>query len=201
MSKKTWAAFLVFVAWTSFPTAARAVEVWTAAPIVHTGEQGVDVVTAGVQLDRDDQRGLYNPVLELAFAVATSPAGTRWAFAGIGGNPTSGFGAAAWPTLQFDTFTNSLAGQIGTNILNRPGVVHLIAEDVYIDITVTRWTNAFTGARYTYTRATAPAGVPAPSLGLLGTSALALFLLALAWRAAARDPLRTATPDPGRPSS
>ena len=58
-----------------------------------------------------------------------------------------------------------------------PGVLHLISEDIYIDIMVTSWNSGLVeiGGGFSYVRAQAP--IPEPSTGLLLALGLTGFLL------------------------
>jgi len=128
--------------------AAEAATVWSGAPVSFTKlpfanpalPSSQDRLTAGVAITRGDAQGLYNPLSELAYS-GTSPAGTRRAFAGLRGNPEAGFGAGNHASLNFSTWEIALGGRpsLAGNIVERPGVVHLVGEDVYLDITFTDW--------------------------------------------------------------
>ena len=69
-----------------------------------------------------------------------SPAGTRWAFAGLNGNPAN-ISANAYQSLTFLSWRDALEGNgnLQGNIVNRLGVVHLVALDLYLEIVFTRW--------------------------------------------------------------
>lgn len=77
----------------------------------------------------------------------------------------------------------------GANIENRRGVLHLIDEDIYIDILFTFWESGPTEeGNFTYTRSSQPAllvqavPVPAATLGIL-----LITLVGLNWRIARRS--------------
>jgi len=134
-----------------------------------------DRITNNVWLTRDFRGGLYNVVNESGATRNVTPTDTEWAFSGLGGNGTFAYGSGAgdWSNLTFTDFTASLANQVGNNVVNTPGVLHLITDDIYIDIVVTTWTASRpnpTGGGVAYTRAPEPA-----SLALLALGALAVL--------------------------
>jgi len=134
-----------------------------------------DQLTAGVALTRASTAGLFNIVLEPSYA-GTSPAGTTWAFQGLNSNPTSAgeMTAANFANLNFSSWSAALGGQgqLAANILNRPGVVHLVSEDIYLDITFSAWASGSAGGGgFSYTRSTPipePEHTAAMAVGLLG---------------------------------
>ena len=77
--------------------------------------------------------------------------------------------------LDFRDWTAALGGpqQVKRNIVDRPGVVHLIDEDIYFDILFLEWTDPTGDTAVRYVR-TSPVPVPAAAwlmasgLGLLG---------------------------------
>jgi hypothetical protein len=79
--------------------------------------------------------GLYNIKQEGFYNLTTrlSPADTKWAFSGLNGNPTGNFNAQNYQSLNFTNWQASLggSGNLRTNIINRPGVVHLISDGIY----------------------------------------------------------------------
>lgn len=104
-----------------------------------------DRITDLVAIARGPTRGIYNAVTELGY-IATSPAGTAWA---------SGR-AADWQTLTFRPWVewagNNPPGTVGVQ-----AVLHLIDEDIYLDITFRSWgMRAAGGGAFSYTRAFGP---------------------------------------------
>lgn len=64
----------------------------------------------------------------------------RWAFSGLEGNPAS-IEASDYLTLNFsNSFTGAFGGagnnNVRSRILNRPGVAHLVADEIYLEITI-----------------------------------------------------------------
>ena len=179
--------------------------IWTEAPIEFArGETGPasdmenqDRITDLVWITRSDEgAGLFNIAndVETQF-FSNSPQGTRWAFAGLRNNPAT-ISANDFATLNFANWQTSLGsmGSLLSNIVNRQGVVHLIEDDIYIDIMFTQWGAQGNGS-FTYTRATASAitspptveevpiddEVPLPGFMLVGLSIL-LGLIGIRFR-------------------
>jgi hypothetical protein len=156
-----------------------------------------DRLSDGVALTRGDLAGLFNAAAESGYQRNISPAGTRWAFSGINGNPVAGFGAANHAQLLFQPWETAVGGApiLPGNILNRPAVVHLVEEDVYLDLTFTAWKQGISpgqptpsGGGFAYTRSS-PAGVVAsaeprqvPLLPPAAGLGLAAVLALLGWR-------------------
>ncbi len=89
-----------------------------------------DYLTPGVRLTRADVEGLYNAVVQSSWDYP-GPVGTEWAT----GTISDGVG-----TLSFNNWWNyvwSLGGP--PEAVGVPSVLHLIDEDIYIDITVSDW--------------------------------------------------------------
>ena len=62
-------------------------------------------------------------------------------------------------TLNFYNFTAALDDWVGDNIVGRPGVLHIIPDDIYIDIIFTSWSGGATGGGFAYTRKSDPTSV------------------------------------------
>ena len=106
-----------------------------------TLEENQDRITDNVWLTRGAYRPLFNILVESGGETDT-PSDTEWAFSQRNGNPEfgPGEGAAQYGGLNFDTFVNSLDVNVGYFIVDRPAVVHLITDDIYIDILFDGWT-------------------------------------------------------------
>jgi hypothetical protein len=141
-----------------------------------------DHLTPGVAFTRANSQGLFNIILEQNYSANSSPAGTSWAFRGLNGNPTSAgdITAGNYESLTFTDWETALGGQqnLQPNIVNRPGVVHLIAEDIYADIMFTSWGSGGSGGAFSYVRTT-----PVPEPAQAGAIAAGLLGLAIASRA------------------
>ncbi len=185
-------------------TAGFAATVWSGPPVAFTKQPFADPALPGnqdrltqqVALTRGSAQGLYNPLREQAYT-GTSPAGTRWAFAGLRGNPQTGIAAANYASLNFSTWEVALGGRpsLAGNIVDRPAVVHLVDEDIYLDVTFTDWSiGGGGGGGFSYTRASpAPHGnsedipLPLPAVLALGAAVAFAGSRRLARRAATRS--------------
>jgi len=106
-----------------------------------------DRITPNVWITRGDTEGIFNIKTESDYDKLgrTSPADTEWAM-----GTTSNLGS-----LVFDNWYNAVGGT-PPSMLNQNMVVHLITDDIYIDIKFTSWTGAVGGGGFTYERSTEP---------------------------------------------
>jgi len=132
----------------------------------HTLPANQDQITSSVALTRASTQGMINIVAEASFT-ASSPAGTMWATAL--NNPLDTIAATNWAALDFTTWTTAYANSVGTNILNHNAVVHLLSDDVYLDLRFTSFQGGGSGGAFAYQRST-----PVPE-----SSALLLAILSL----------------------
>lgn len=122
-----------------------------------------DRITDNVWLTRKDTQGIFNIASEPGYGL-TSPAGTEWAT----GNAVDHASLTFQPWVGWAL--NSPPSTIGVD-----AVVHLIADDIYIDIRFDSWTNGVGGVPggggFSYTRAVEPTtsvGGGAPAFALRG---------------------------------
>jgi hypothetical protein len=150
------------------------VSVWlasvsTAGPLVYTGFEvtfmkvafadpalaaNQDRILPDVAITRGSTRGIYNAAQEVGYEDNFSPAGTEWAF--IDNNPLATLSASNWAALSFDDWQTSLGGggSLASAILEGSGVLHLLDQDIYIDIAFTDWgAGAGAGGTFAYDRA------------------------------------------------
>ncbi len=126
--------------------------IWTGTPITFTKAANAnpatnqDAITSNVTLTRGNSGGgLYNAVTETSYSNGLSPDDTEWAL----GN-TSNIGA-----LTFFPF-NSSSIKVKSN-LGQPMVLHLITDDIYIDVVFNSWSvGSNSGGQVSYTRSTDP---------------------------------------------
>jgi len=132
---------------------------WQGDPLLFTKTDGSDWTLEGNQdritdlvwLTRQNSNGLFNIAAEAGqvgmSSVTESPAGTEWALGTI---------ADGVENLNFDRFVGTLEGKVGDNILSGPMVLHLIAENIYIDIEFTSWSSGNAGGQggFSYSRST-----------------------------------------------
>ena len=132
-----------------------------------------DVLTSSVILTRGSSEGIYNAAQETSYdrTNKTSPLDTQWAFLGLNGNSSNVavVTASNHENLTFSDWAASLGGppSLQGNIVNRPGVVHLVSDDIYLDIQFTDWGGGGSGGSFAYVRSS----VPEPGFfGLIGMS-------------------------------
>ncbi len=131
---------------------AGAQTVWTGPEINFTKPDGADwtlpenqdPITDNVWLTRQNFGGIYNIAVEAGYT-KLSPADTEWAYGD----------ADDYENLTFDSWVN-WAGHIPPGTVGHDAVVHLISEDIYIDIRFTSWSCCGAGG-FSYDRST-PAG-------------------------------------------
>jgi hypothetical protein len=122
--------------------------------------QNQDRITSNAWLTRGSQAGLFNAKNEASYNKGThaAPTGTTWATSL--NNPGKTISAANWQNLSFTTWRGAYNNKIGNNIVNRDAVVHLIADDIYLDLRFTAWSGGGGGGGFTYRRAVAPPPSP-----------------------------------------
>jgi hypothetical protein len=103
-----------------------------------------DSITANVELARQDIRGMFNLAQEDSFDRDNhSPVDTEWAYGR----------SADWEILTFNHWVmwagGSPQGTIGQN-----AVLHLITDDIYIDIRFLGFSGGDSGGGFSYIRAT-----------------------------------------------
>ena len=154
----------------SLTSESRGAIVWDGPPVTFTKAsfadwtlpENQDRITSNVWLTRADTQGLFNIQVEPGFTHNLSPADTEWAF-----GTTANFSSL--------TYTNweSWTGNNPPSTIGRDAVLHLVSDDIYLDVKFTAWTSSG-GGGFSYVRSTAP--IPEPgSLALLGTAALLIF--------------------------
>ena len=124
---------------------------WEGAPLTFSKQNGgspteaesQDRITDNVWLTRGDEGILFNAVGENSANNASSPAGTEWAQGSF----------SDLQTLEFTPFRSACPGAKPKNVVGIPMVLHLIQDDIYIEITITSWAQGKVGG-FTYTRST-----------------------------------------------
>lgn len=161
--------------------------IWDGPPVTFTKVEGADpslpgnqdAIASGISLTRGNTRGLYNVALEDFFLRGTSPADTEWAWTfNNPALPESEIRASNFAALHFDEWTTA-HGEQPLATLGRPAVLHIVSQNVYIDLTMTAWTSG-PGGGFAYERSTPPVPPPVPTFGSLGqafaTIALSIWL-------------------------
>lgn len=108
-----------------------------------TLEENQDRITSNVWITRGDMQGIFNAKTESSW-LTTSPENTEWAYGS----------AANWESLTFQNWVD-WHGWNPPSTVGQNAVLHLISEDIYIDIKFLSWT-AGGGGGFSYERATAP---------------------------------------------
>jgi hypothetical protein len=189
-------------------------EVWTGPTMTFakTGSddptlpENQDQLTPNVAITRQSSGGLFNAVTESSFDRNISPADTEWAFSELDGNPTgiafnAEICAAVEGTCQFSNWWNAQGpGTQGQNLVGRSAVVHLLTDDIYLDLMFTEWANASSGGAMAYERSTSngvpPVPVPSSRSGALVLLALLTALAVKLVRRRMQD--EVALPQPQR---
>ncbi len=156
---------------------ANASTVWTGPNFtyVQPSPGAADVLVAGVvSLARGDNMPLYNLAAgETFYNGTTSPTDTTWAFGSI----------ADYQTLTYTNFATIRAGHTGPGgvfgayIKNKPMVVHIVSQDIYLALEFTAWADFHvSGSGFTYIRST-PGAVtpPTPSVTITNLASGATF--------------------------
>jgi hypothetical protein len=143
-----------------------------------------DWITPNVAITRGDTAGIFNFAQE-PFYESPSPAGTLWAT--DLNNPGKFISAANWAELTFDTWVTAYGGSVvaGNNVAPSTGpprnaVVHLLDDDIVLDLQFTQWGQRGGGGLFSYLRAE---GVPEPAAASLAAVALLCFGLGARRRA------------------
>src|SRR5689334_20810651 len=142
----------------SGPLSGRAATVWTGPTMTFTKvgfadptlSQNQDRMAANVWLTRANTEGLYNAKQESGYDKInrTSPLDTEWAY-----GTTANYASLTYANW----YTWSAAFPPGTVGMN--AVVHLISEDIYVDIKFTAWGGSTSGGAFSYMRST-PTNLP-----------------------------------------
>ena len=112
-----------------------------------------DRITDQVWITRGNTMGIYNIAQEGSYTQSLSPVGTEWAT-----GEALDFGSLTFQSWQ-DWANNNPPSTVGVN-----AVVHLIDEDIYIDIVFDSWgSSAGSGGFFSYRRGVPPVVPTAPS--------------------------------------
>jgi hypothetical protein len=121
-----------------------------------TMPENQDRITDNVWLTRAVNRGIFNIRQEVVYddSMFTSPADTEWA-TDIN-NPGETIAAANWGDLIFEPWIDAYGGPTSRSLpfelIGRDAVVHLISDNIYLDLRFTDWTQGGPGG-FSYQRA------------------------------------------------
>lgn len=127
-----------------------------------TLEENQDRITDNVWITRGTTQGIYNIRLEGSYVMNSSPEDTEWAFGTTGDLPNLTFGN--WQA----TVESNPPGMV-----DRDMVLHLISEDIYIDLKFLSWSVGTAGGGFSYERSTDMTSGATPAESLL--SRISLF--------------------------
>ncbi len=126
--------------------------VWTGPVMTFTKENHADWTVAANQdritdvvwITRADTMGIFNIASEVGYSKNLSPSDTEWAFGTT----------ADIASLTFQSWQTAINSK-PLDMVNNAMVLHLISEDIYIDIKFTAWSKgADDGGGYSYERST-----------------------------------------------
>ena len=140
---------------------AAATEIWSGRTFSFTKASGADPslpanqdrMTPVVWITRGNSQGIYNVHLEPAFVHNVSPAGTEWAT----GDAINHASLVFQPWELWATSVGGPPNSVGVN-----AVVHLIAEDIFVDIVFDTWSQA-SGGGFSYRRGVSQATPARPN--------------------------------------
>jgi hypothetical protein len=153
--------------------AARAQVIWNGPPITFTQAAGADPslaanqdrITPNVWITRGSAQGIYNAHSESGFTGFFSPQDTTWA------DGTTAL-ALTLSYTDWNTWAKNVHGG-PPNTVGVNAVVHLVSENIYLDLKFTSWGGV--GGGFSYVRSTA--AVPEPGSAALVASAGLIQLL------------------------
>lgn len=111
-------------------------------------EENQDRITSNVWLTRKDEQGQFNIAQETGYS-GGSPSDTEW-----GWGTTADIGSITFYNWKGATKDNNPYGD-HENITEGPMVLHLITDDIYIDLQYNSWTSQG-GGGFSYTRSSDP---------------------------------------------
>ncbi len=139
----------------ALPVATKGATVWTGPPTTFTKAAGADPtlpanqdrITPNVWITRAGTTGIYNAKSETSFTHGVSPAGTEWA-----NGTTTNYASLTYQ--PWEPWTGGAGGGPPSTV-GRAAVLHLISEDIYLDIKFTSWgSGALGGGAFAYERST-----------------------------------------------
>ncbi len=125
--------------------------IWTGEPIIFERsdyadwdeEPNQDRITDSIWIARRENSGIFNAAREDHYLVDKSPTGTEWSF-----GTTAEYGELTFSDWKTAVNSNPPA------MLNKNMVLHLIGDDIYLDIKFLSWTGNAQGGGFSYERST-----------------------------------------------
>jgi hypothetical protein len=114
-----------------------------------TLEQNQDRITDKVWITRGENRGIFNIAVESVggqSGTGPQPSDTEWAFGSIS-DGVQNLSFSTWGATHSSTTAGNPPSLIGRNM-----VVHLITDDIYIDIRFLSWSTSGSGGGFSYER-------------------------------------------------
>jgi hypothetical protein len=160
---------MVFVLMVTAVPTARAQTIWTGpntnfSQTTHNSSDADVILPGKVALSRNSAQWLFNTAADETSASSSSPSDTMWAFGTIGD----------YSTLNYVSFSSLRDTDLAGVILNKQMVLHLVNEDIYLSIKFTAWGQHGAGG-FSYTRSTAPAAPPTPTVSITSPASGATF--------------------------
>jgi Dockerin type I domain len=135
-----------------------------------TAAANQDHLTDNVSITRGGSQGIFNAaaaggdcgMFGCSYSHGLSPADTMWANDLT--SPDQTITATNFAALTFTDWEDAYggSGNLQFNIVSRPAVVHLVSEDIYLNLQFTSWGGGGSGGAFTYVRSTA-ATAPTPT--------------------------------------
>jgi len=151
--KQIYTLFIITVIFISNGNETNAQIVWTGPTTTFTKannadwtlEVNQDRITNNVWITRANNQGIFNIVTEANYIDFLSPSDTEWAI-----GTTANIGSLTFQNWEDTSFSTP------PSLVNQDMVVHLITDDVYIDIKFTSWQSGGAGGGFAYERSTDP---------------------------------------------
>jgi glucose/arabinose dehydrogenase len=151
----------------ALPAATQAATVWTGPVTTFTKAAGADPtqaanqdrLTPNVWITRGSVQGIFNAKSETLYTHNLSPAGTEWAY-----GTTASYASLTY--LPWETWYGG-RGTLPGAILGQDAVLHLITEDIYLDVKFTSWgSGSLSGGPFSYQRSTPPVANTPPTVAI-----------------------------------
>jgi hypothetical protein len=108
----------------------------------YTLVQNQDVITSTVKITRANNQGLFNIATESGFG-GSSPSNTEWAEGTL----------SNYATLNYRNWQQAVSYSPPSSV-NKTYVVHLINENIFLELKVLSWTEGSNGGGFSYSRTT-----------------------------------------------